>query len=232
MVDRSSALRKAAPASLVLSLALALAACGGGENETTPTPTPTPPPSTTSFSVTPCLNQIVPGTGSTVAGLIVPDTITVNLAAPSGFPNGRRLEDPVVDLTLAVIFLDLDVHAPDTLFRLPLNPPANDRPFRSTFPYLAPPQGNPPLSGSDTATRFAFIDQPASAYVRVDRTGMPAVSPALIGGPLKNPYNDADPVDDAAGTFVPELSAQLKVLTDALYDDIQAAGLTPCAIPE
>ncbi|MCL4671406.1 MAG: DUF4331 family protein [Sphingomonadaceae bacterium] len=213
-----------------IALALALSACGGEGDA--PAPTPSPPASTTSFSVTPCLNQIVPGTGSTVAGLIVPDTITVDLNKASGFPNGRRLQDPVIDITLAVIFLDLDVHAPDTLVKLPLNPPANDRPFRADFPYLALPQGNPPLSGSDTATSFAFVDQPASAFVRVDRTGMPAVSAALIGGPLKNPYNDDDPVDDAAGTYVPELQAQLKLLTDGLFDDLRAAGLTPCAIPQ
>ncbi|OZA92886.1 MAG: hypothetical protein B7X57_06785 [Erythrobacter sp. 34-65-8] len=226
MVERA---RLAARLGLPAMIALGIAGCGG---EDVPTPAPSPPPSATSFSVTPCLNQIVPGTGSTVAGLIVPDTITVDLSKPAGFPNGRRLQDPVIDITLAAIFLDLDVHAPDTLFRIPLNPPANDRPFRPDFPYLALPQGNPPLSGSDTATTFAFADQPASAYVRVDRTGMPAVSAALVGGPLKNPFNDADPVDDATGEFVPELSAQLKLLTDALIDDLKAAGLTPCAIPE
>lgn len=213
-----------------LALALLFSGCGG-DGSPAPTPTPTPAATATTFSVTPCLNQIVPGTGTTVAGLVVPDTITVNLSQPSGFPNGRRLEDPVVDVTLAAIFLDLDVHSPLTLFNLPLNPPANDRPFRATFPYLAPPQGNPPLSGSDTATGFAFAEQPASAFVRVDRQGMPAVSPALIGGPLKNPYNDADPVDDAAGRFVPELQAQLEILANALVDDLKAAGLTPCAIP-
>ena len=182
--------------------------------------------------MTPCLNQIVPGTGSTVAGLIVPDTITVDLTKTSAFPNGRRLQDPVIDITLAALFLNLDVHPADTLVKLPLNPPANDRPFRADFPYLALPQGNPPLSGSDTATSFAFVDQPVSAYVRVDRTGMPAVSPALVGGPMKNPFNDADPVDDASGKFVPELTSELKKLTDVLYDDFRAAGLTPCAIPE
>lgn len=218
--------RSAAP----LALLATLASCGGGGSGT-PTPTATGTPTATTFSVTPCLNQTVPGTGTTVAGLVVPDTITVNLRQPSGFPNGRRLEDPVIDVTLAVLFLDLRVHSPLTFFNLPLNPPANDRPFRNEFPYLAPPQGNPPLSGSDTVTNFAFVDRPFSDFVRVDRQGMPAVSPALIGGPLKNPYNDADPVDDAAGDFVPELQAQLTALANVLVDDIRAAGLTPCAIP-
>ena len=214
-----------------LTLLLALAACGGGGGSPAPAPTPSPTSTTAGLSVTPCLNQIVPGTGTTVAGLVVPDTITVDLSKPSGFPNGRRLQDPVVDVTLAALFLDLDVHSPLAFFNLPLNPPANDRPFRSQFPYLAPPQGNPPLSGSDTATGFVFVDQPASAFVRVDREGMPALATALIGGPLKNRFNDADPVDDVTGEFVPEMQAQLKLLADALSDDIKAAGFTICAIP-
>jgi hypothetical protein len=228
MADRA---RTVAVPAVSLTLALALAGCNGG-GTSDPVATPSPGPTTaTGFSVTSCLNQTVPGTGTTVAGLVVPDTITVNLAAPSGFPNGRRLQDPVVDVTLAVLFLDLSVHSPLTFFNVPVNPPANDRAFRADFPYLAPPQGNPPLSGSDTVTNFDFVNQPASAFVRVDRQGMPAVSPALIGGPLKNPYNDADPVDDADGDFVPELAAQLKILTDVLVDDLRALGLTPCATP-
>lgn len=208
----------------------AVAGCGGEEGSS-PAPTPPPPPSATSFSVTPCLNQIVPGTGSTVAGLVVPDTVTINLNAPSGFPNGRRLEDPVIDLTFAVIFLNLDVHPVDTLVKLPLNPATNDRPFRADFPYLALPQGNPPLSGSDTATSFSFVDQPLSAYTRVDRMGMPAISPALVGGPLKNPFNDKDPANDAAGEFVAEFTTQLELLHNGLRDDLVAAGFTPCSIP-
>ena len=207
-----------------------LTGCGGEEGGS-PEPAASPPPSTTSFSVTPCLNQIVPGTGSTVAGLVVPDTLSVNLSAPSGFPNGRRLEDPVIDITFAVIFLNLDVHAVDTLVKLPLNPASNDRPFRADFPYLAPPQGNPPLSGSDTATAFNFVDQPLSAYTRVDRMGKPAIAPALVGGPLKNPFNDKDPANDAAGEFVGEFTTQLELLHNGLRDDLVAAGFTPCSIP-
>jgi len=71
--------------------------------------------------------------------LVIPDTLKIDIATASGFPNGRRLPDPVIDVTLAVIMLDLSVHAPDTLANVPVNPPANDKEFLPEFPYLATP---------------------------------------------------------------------------------------------
>jgi hypothetical protein len=228
--------RRAAVLSAALG-ALALSACDGNNDTVAApppvagTPTPTPTATTASFNVTRCLNQAIPGTGFTVAQAVVPDTLTINLAGASGFPNGRRLSDPVIDVTLAVIFLDLTRHAPDVLARLPLNPPANDVAFRATFPYLAPPQGSPPISDT-SGTNFNFrTETVGTAYARVDRMGMPAVSTALIPTSRKNFYNDASPVDDAAGNFVPDLTSVLTALTNALADDLTGAGLTPCATP-
>jgi hypothetical protein len=80
------------------------------------------------------------GTSLAQAGpLIVPDTLKIDTGAASGFPNGRKLPDPVVDVTLAVVLLDLGVggQSATTLAGLPLNPPANDKAFSSSFPYLA-----------------------------------------------------------------------------------------------
>lgn len=223
-----------------LVLLTAVTACSDAKNDSpivvnpgpspTPSPTPTPTPSPTSFNVQPCLNQVIPGTTTTVASLVVPDTLTIDLSAPSGFPNGRRLTDPVIDVTLAVIFLKLSVHSPATLANVPLNPAANDVPFRTAFPYLAAAQGSPPVSGT-AGTNFNFRTDPPSAYTRVDRMGMPAVATALVASSRKNAYNDADPSDDAAGTFVPDLTAQLTTLTNALADDLTGQGLTPCATP-
>jgi hypothetical protein len=207
---------------------IALSGCGGDDDTPVAMPMPTPAPTIANFDVARCLNQAIPGTGFTVAQAVVPDTLTINLAAASGFPNGRRLADPVIDVTLAVIFLDLTRAAPDALARLPLNPPANDVAFRSTFPYLAAPQGSPPLADTG-GTAFNFRTDAASAFVRVDRMGMPAVATALIGTIQKTPYNDASPADDAAGTFVPELTTTLTGLTNALADDLVRAGLPPCA---
>lgn len=220
-----------------LALALVLAACGGDDdgspaNPGTPnTGTPTPPgtPAQTSRNVGACLSQeVIPGSGLTPASLVIPDTLKLDITKPAGFPNGRLLADPTPDVTLAVVLLDMKKHDPSTFARLPLNPPTNDRPFLDVFPFAAPPQGTPPLAPS-TGTVFNFRTNAFTEYVRVDREGMPAVSAALIGADMKNAYNDADPADDAAGRFTPELIKQLTVLHDGLADDLIALGLTPCS---
>lgn len=225
-----------AVAPLIISLGL-LGACGGDDDMVdppigmtpTPTPTPTPSPMATTYDVSACLDQVIPGTGGvTVAGAVVPDTLTLNLAAASGFPNGRKVADPVIDVTLAVVFLDLATNGAGTLAGLPLNPPANDVAFLDSFPFLAGPQGSPVLAPS-SGSGFTFRSTTPSGYTRVDRMGMPAVATALIGSDQKIAYNDANPADDAAGTFVPELVKQLTGLTNALADDLVGAGLTPCA---
>lgn len=240
MIGLSSAvLRRAALVATPLSLAFLLPACDGGNDAAappvavaptpspSPTPTPTPTPSPASRNVTACLNQVIPGTGgATPASLVVPDTVKLNFAAASGFPNGRQLNDPVVDVTLAVLLLDLSKHSPALLAGLPLNPP-NDNTLVASFPFLGLANGGQPVTG--TGTTFRFRDDAVSSYVRVDRMGQPAVATAVIGSAMKNAYNDADPSNDAAGTFVPEIVAQLTALHNALADDLTGLSLTPCS---
>lgn len=71
--------------------------------------------------------------------LVLPDTIDIDLTKPAGFPNGRAPADPVVDLMLAVLLLDLDEHDSTTFADLPLNPPANDEELPADFPFFAAP---------------------------------------------------------------------------------------------
>lgn len=87
-----------------------------------------------------CIDQAAP--------LVVPDVISIDVTQPAGFPNGRALTDPVIDVTLALVLLDLGVHDVTTL--VGVNPTANDKPFLDDFPWLRPPhRGN----GKDSARR-------------------------------------------------------------------------------
>ncbi len=80
-----------------------------------------------------------------MASLVVPnDVLNLDTATAAGFPNGRRLQDQVIDVTLGVLFLRLGTGMcgtatcnAGTLAGLPLNPRANDVAFLTTFPYLA-----------------------------------------------------------------------------------------------
>src|SRR3954462_723745 len=93
------------------------------------------------------------------------DTLKINLGVPpnpnpsrfgvvggdnAGFPNGRRLGDDVVDISLRVVAGFLKGN------KVPLGDGVdrNDRPFLSGFPYAAPP--NP---GSDPAPKRTETDQ-------------------------------------------------------------------------
>jgi hypothetical protein len=64
-----------------------------------------------------------------VRDIVIPDVVSLDLSAPDGFPNGRRLEDDVIDVALQV-----------TLNRSIVGDGiANDSAFLTNFPYL----GNP-----------------------------------------------------------------------------------------
>jgi hypothetical protein len=223
-------------AGIALGAMLLLTGCGGGDSPASSsqsgsavsaTPVGGTTVTTEEFNVQRCLQQqIAPGV--TVANLVVPDTLTIHLDQPSGFPNGRRLTDPVIDLTLAAILLDLTKQPVTTLVDLQLNPESNDLPFRTAFPYLAAAQGNPPTT-TGSGRNYNFRTDPASAYVRVDRMGMPAVATALIRSAQKTAYNDASPSDDVNFKFLAEITADLTEFTDQIGDQLTAKGLSLCA---
>lgn len=224
---------------LLLATALGLAGCGGeslpsAREPVVVAPTPPPPTGARNYDVVPCFAQDTPIGSANVARLVIPDVLTIDFSLPPGFPNGRGLTDPVVDRILAMLFLNLRVHSINTFANLPLNPPTNDRPFRSAFPYFAPPQGTPPVDPPG-GVNFNFRTDPPQSYVTVDRTGFPALSTALVSAPQKNAFNDDSAADDLrpgpSGFFkwVPEFQAGLTALTNALGDDLEALNLTLCA---
>ena len=229
-MSRSPRLRPAL--AVALASTLALSACGGGGSgasgaESTTTNT-TGTQTGSALDVSPCLNQTV--AGRSVASLVVPDVLTLDPTKASGFPNGRTLTDPVIDLELAALFLDLRVHPVDTLAKLPLNPSGNDVPLPATFPYLGEAHGGAPAATGGSG--FVFRTDAPSAYARVDRMGEPAVATALVRTAQKTAFNNDSPVDDATGKWVPEFTADLTELATALQDDFAAAGLKICAKPK
>jgi len=86
-----------------------------------------------------CVHQAVP--------MVVPDVLHLKLADPDGFPNGRRIEDSVVDRIIAIALLDIATPGDcqgnpctvDSFVEIPINPTANELAFLPDFPYLAPP---------------------------------------------------------------------------------------------
>jgi len=78
-----------------------------------------------------CITQAAP--------LVVPDTLSINTTTAAGFPNGRKPADPVMDVTLAVVLLDLGVDGQNALSLVGVNPKANDKAFTASIPYLAAP---------------------------------------------------------------------------------------------
>ena len=91
-----------------------------------------------------CLGQdVTDGAGPlSPADLVLPDSVKIlDSTGAAGYPNGRKLADPVVDIILSVILLDQSEENPDSIVGV-LNPPANDAnngEFQAAFPYVNPP---------------------------------------------------------------------------------------------
>ncbi len=221
-------LRKTILSTSGLALALGLSACNsGGLEDNTPMAPPPPPPITGNVvKVERCFDQMVDG--KRVRDILIPDLVTLDLSRPANFPNGRRLQDQVIDLELAILFLDQTRHTPTTLNNVPLNPNVFDQPLRTSFPYFAAALGTPRLSDTN-GTNFNFRTDPASSYIRVERVGVPAISTALMRGNNKILYNENSPALDENRSFEPEMTATLTGLAGALVDDLQGLGLVVCA---
>lgn len=90
------------------------------------------------------LNSLASPATDALAGLLLPDVLTIDLSKPVGYLNGRGLADDVIDISLQAI-------TGSTTIGDGVN--ANDRAFSSSFPYLAAPNTGsgaplPPNTGS------------------------------------------------------------------------------------
>ncbi len=66
------------------------------------------------------------------------DVLRVDLGQPSGFPNGRKLDEDVVDVELKLLLCTLNAGTPFPA-GIPDGPTGNEVAFKATFPYMASP---------------------------------------------------------------------------------------------
>jgi hypothetical protein len=227
----------------IMSAALLLAGCsqgGTGENPSGGSGgsggTPGGGVGGTALSVEPCFSQEV-APGITVQDLLTRDTLRLDFNRPPGFPNGRRLQDPVIDLTLAYLFIDLRVHRIDDIAKLAVNPPTNaDVPgpngplsFSTTFPFVLPPHG--PAKPEGTGSGFNFRTNPASDYEIIDAMGNPAVATILISANTQPGFNQNTPADyvSGGGKYLANFKQTLGGLATLLKDDFEKLQFTTCA---
>jgi hypothetical protein len=86
------------------------------------------------------------GAGPDLAGVLLPDILTVDFSKPIGYLNGRGLADDVIDISLQAITGSPTIGD---------GVPKNDNAFSASFPYLAAPNGSAPgapNTGSSTVT--------------------------------------------------------------------------------
>jgi hypothetical protein len=82
--------------------------------------------------VTASLDSLASPSTEALAGLLLPDILTIDLNAAVGYLNGRDLDDDVIDISLQAITGDMAIGD---------GVDANDKTFSGSFPYLAAPHG-------------------------------------------------------------------------------------------
>lgn len=89
----------------------------------------------------------------------------------------------------------------------------------------------------DNDEGFNFASDAPSAYTQIDRHA--AVEAGTVGiaataglgiAPIRDLYNASNPVEDAAGRWVGEITNSVTALHGALDDDLRAAGLVPASV--
>jgi len=97
--------------------------------------------------------------------------------------------------------------------------------------------------GGGGSADYAFDTTPFDDYTQTDRhgaveagtVGIAAASGLGLNGEdieLRDTYNASNPVEDAAGQWVPQITNSLTALHGALDDDLTGAGLTPATLDQ
>ena len=117
-------------------------------------------------------------TSAQVGGALVPDVVTIDFSMPVQFPNGRRLQDDVIDAALGVVLNRGGAAGISDAID------SNDVPFGSAFPFLAAPhQGAAPQAPPSSGTGFSQDDGGMNGTLWT-AIGAALASVALIGGGL------------------------------------------------
>lgn len=114
-------------------------------------------------------------TAEQVATALIPDVVTIDFSQAVQFPNGRRLQDDVINAALGVVLnRGGSAGISDAI-------DSNDRAFGSTFPYMAAPRLG--VSGAPTTGTGGPTDSDNSLMLWFVLAGM-AAGIALLGGGL------------------------------------------------
>jgi hypothetical protein len=113
-----------------------------------------------------------------VATALIPDVVTIDFSMPVQFPNGRRLQDDVIDAALGVVLNRGGAAGISDAID------SNDVAFGAAFPFLAAPhQGTAPQAPPSSGTGFAQDDGGMNGTLWT-AIGAALASVALIGGGL------------------------------------------------
>ena len=85
-----------------------------------------------------------------VAGALIPDIVTIDFANAVAFPNGRQLQDDVIDAALGIVLNRGGAAGIADAIG------ANDKAFLGTFPYLAAPHQPAQVGAPPTGSGLAF----------------------------------------------------------------------------
>jgi hypothetical protein len=134
-----------------------------------------------------------------VATALIPDIVTIDFSKPVQFPNGRRLQDDVIDAALGVVLNR------GGAMGISDGVNANDRAFLTSFPYLAAPHTAATAAGAAPVTGQAVVSGAAisGAAAAAGASGTPSgvVRPPSTGD--GNLLNDAEAMWTlSAGLFI------------------------------
>lgn len=97
----------------------------------------------------------IPAAG--VAGALIPDIVMIDFASPVVFPNGRQLQDDVIDAALGIVLNRGGAAGISDAVN------GNDKAFPGSFPYLAAPHQMPAAGAPNTGNGIAGNDGGISA---------------------------------------------------------------------